>query len=282
MRIEIIQKYKLDEFDFTKFGLEAMDLEKLNALDLSSKLPFIIPFKTTTQMSGTTGGDVIKTSEMVPDKYTSKLRLDEIVIKGVKVGASPTRQYGVILCETWENLIAIIISNGYRTGVIVFVPDVSNLKPSQIPNLPSFNPAVKSTKLLKFATTTDLDKIAMLDDQAIKAIWSAVMKTVNGIVKPEDSQPTPNDNIDYRKQLVNELRSKGIVFAKNASTPTLEKLLRGEDPTNEVLPKLPNNPDKLSELKKQLDDLSVAYPEDADVDRLTAMLKEYQEGTSNI
>lgn len=287
MRIELIQKHKLDLFDFTVFGLPAQTLESLKELDIETKLPFAVPFKTTSQLSGNTGGDSIKTQNQVPDRYTNKLVVEEIVIKAVKVGISPGKQYGVIICTTWENLLAVIISQGYKLGVLIPIENAANLQATEIHNLPSVNPILSYPKLLKFASTTDLDKIEMLSDAAVKNIFGAVMKSVDSIVNTETSQPTDTSKLNtdnplaYRNKVISELKKLKVEFAKGASTNVLESLLRSEDPSNSVLVKVPAAVDIVA-IKKELEDGGTVIPEGATDADVMALFKAFREGKQTI
>ena len=284
----MIQKHKLDEFDFTKFGLPAQTLESLKALDMESKLPFGIPFKTTSQLSGFTGGDSIKTQNQIPDKYTNKLVVEEVVIKAVKVGISQSKLYGVIICATWEQLIAVVISGGYKLGVIVPVLNAENLQPTEIHSLPSLSGKTgKTTKLLMYATIPDYDKIEMVSSAGIKNIWDAVMKAVDSIVNTEGQQATDvsllnTDNpLLYRNAIIKELKVLQVEYAKNASTNVLESLLRAKDPNNKVLAKQttanatapPPDDTYAGKLKAELKKLNVEFSPMAQVNTLEGLLR---------
>lgn len=246
MRIEIIKEHKLDKFDFEQFSLGKPDLNKI---ELKDKLKRRVAFKTTVQKSGTIGGDIIRTGHYItigPGKQIP----EELVVEGVEVATSKTRQYGVILCSLWGDLLAVIISPPYKSGKIQLMNETNNMHRTEILNMPSVNPGMRSLTvqqpLLKFFTAEELDKAARLPDEQLLGIHEAVMNVINksdvdgdqGKDKtPDTDKPIDTTSKEYREALKAELENQKIIFAKNATTLALIELLRENDPDNALFPK---------------------------------------------
>jgi len=262
MRSEIISKHDLKKFKFAQFDLAQP--EDLEALDLEEKLPHKVAFKTTVQMSGVIGGDSIVTPVLIVKGKGTQHEI--LVIKGVPVARSlRTGQFGIVLCETWSDLIAIIVCPAFKQGKIIPMVEANDMDKNDIMNLASVNPGRpgqhQKQPLMKYFTLDDLDRISRLGDAELIAIHNAVMNVVNKVIPPKIEAPTfpkvpagaevtetageetkaaviPLDTTtpEYRKQLLGELTNLSVAFAKNITTKAAMDLLMDNDPENPLLP----------------------------------------------